>query len=148
MSATIRAATPDDHGWIVSVVDDWWGRAVSTAVPRLFLDHFSSTSFVAEIDSRPVAFLIGFMSPSAADVAYVHFVGVDPEHRSRSLGRQLYEEFFESARSQGRSQVWAITNSVNEASISFHRRIRFEVSDPIDGYDRPGTAHVRFSRQI
>jgi len=144
----LRTATPDDHGWIVSVVDAWWGRAVSNAVPRLFLDHFFSTSVVAEIDDTPVAFLIGFMSPSAPEVAYVHFVGVDPDHRSASLGRQLYQWFFMLARSHGRSQVWAITNAVNEGSIAFHRRMGFAVSDPIDGYDRPGVAHVRFSRQI
>ena len=121
---------------------------MSGAVPRLFLDHFYSTSFVAEIDSEPVAFLVGFISPSVPDVAYVHFVGVDPEHRSRSLGRQLYERFFDLARSHGCAQVWAITSAVNEGSISFHRRMGFEVSDPIDGYDRPGVAHVRFSRGI
>jgi hypothetical protein len=78
---TIRTAKPDDHVWIVSVVDGWWGRAESNAVPRLFLDHFYATSFVAEIGSKPVALLIGFVSPSVADVACVHFVGVDPEHR-------------------------------------------------------------------
>jgi L-amino acid N-acyltransferase YncA len=64
------------------------------------------------------------------------------------LGRRLYEQFFDVARSHGCTEVRAVTNAVNEGSISFHRRIGFEVSDPIDGYDRNGVAHVRFSRQI
>ena len=117
-------------------------------MPRLFLDHFHSTSLVVELDGQPAGFLIGFVSPSVPNVAYIHFVGVDPAHRAKSLGRQLYRRFFESARTQGCSQVWAITNAVNEGSIAFHHRLGFEVSDPIDGYDRPGVAHVRFSRRI
>jgi ribosomal protein S18 acetylase RimI-like enzyme len=148
VSTTIRTARPDDHDWIVAVVDEWWGRAVSAGVPRLFLDHFNSTSFVVEVDRKPVGFLIGFVSPSAPNVAYIHFVGVDPDHRSMSFGRQLYHRFFELARTHGCTQVSAITNAVNEASILFHRRMGFEVSDPMDGYDRPGVAHVRFTRRI
>lgn len=145
---TIRAARPDDHEWIVEVVDEWWGRPVSTSVPRLFLDHFHSTSLVVELDGEPVGFLIGFVSPSLPNVAYIHFVGVDPVHRAKAFGRQLYRRFFESARTHGCSEVWAITNAVNEGSIAFHRRMGFEVSEPIDSYDRPGVAHVRFSRGI
>ena len=148
VSTTIRAARPDDHDWIVEVVDEWWGRPVSASVPRLFLDHFHSTSLVVEHGGGPAGFLIGFVSPSVRDVAYIHFVGVDPVHRAKSFGRQLYYRFFESARAQGCSQVWAITNAVNEGSIAFHQRMGFEVSDPIDGYDRPGVAHVRFNRRI
>ena len=148
VSTTMRTARPDDHDWIVGVVDDWWGRAVSTSVPRLFLDHFHSTSLVAELDREPVGFLIGFASPSVPTVAYIHFVGVDPAHRTKSLGRQLYHRFFELVRGYGCLSVWAITNAVNDDSIAFHRRMGFEVSDPIEGYDRPGIAHVRFTRRI
>ncbi len=148
MTITIRPARPEDHRWIVSVVDHWWGRPVAAAVPRLYLDHFYSTSLVAERGTEPVGFLIGFMSPSQADVAYVHFVGVDPGHRSLSLGHRLYERFFEMAKSDARTTVFAVTNALNDGSIRFHRRMGFDVSEPIDGYDRPGIAHVRFSRKI
>lgn len=148
MSELLRSAKPGDHGWIVSVIDDWWGRPVARAVPKLFLEHFHSTSLVAEVEQVPVGFLIGFVSPSVPEAAYIHFVGVDPKHRARNLGRTLYERFFDIARSHGRTEVAAITNPINEGSIAFHRRLGFEVSDPIDGYDRPGVAHVRFHRQI
>ncbi len=130
------------------MVDEWWGRPVSARVPRLFLDHFHSTSLVVELDDEAVAFLIGFVSPSIPNVAYIHFVGVDPAHRAKSFGRQLYHRFFETARTHDCSQVWAITNNVNESSITFHHRMGFEVSDLIDSYDRPGVAHVRFRRGI
>ncbi|MGW2222269.1 hypothetical protein ACWCSD_45380, partial [Nonomuraea sp. NPDC001684] len=33
----LRPAEPDDHGRIVAVLDDWWGRPISAGLPRLFL---------------------------------------------------------------------------------------------------------------
>lgn len=72
-----RTAAPEDHAWIVRVVDAWWERPVARAIPRLFLDHFHRTSFVAEEEGRPV----GFLSPSSPEQACIHFVGVDPAVR-------------------------------------------------------------------
>lgn len=121
---------------------------MSAGVPRLFLDHFHSTSLVAEMDDRPVGFLIGFMSPSVPTAAYIHFVGVDPQHRREAIGRQLYLAFFDLATSEGRREVCAITSAVNHGSISFHARMGFDVSEPIPDYDGPGTLHVAFSRRL
>ena len=95
-----------------------------------------------------VAFLIGFLSPSKGDEAYIHFVGVDPAFRRHGIGAALYERFFELARQGGRSRVKAITGSINTASIAFHGELGFRVSAPIDGYDRPGAEHVVFTREI
>ena len=143
-----RTARPDDHGWISRVVDDWWGRPIVAAIPRLFLDHFWSTSTVVEDGGRPVAFLVGFVSPSQPEQAYIHFVGVDPAHRGAGHGRALYERFFALAGERGASEVSAITSPVNTASIAFHRAMGFDVSDPIDGYDSPGEARVHFHRTL
>ena len=143
-----RPAVAEDHRWMIEVVDDWWGRPVARSLPRLFLDHFHRTSFVVEESGRPIAFLIGFLSPSKGDEAYIHFVGVDTAFRRHGIGAALYERFFELARQGGRGQVRAITASVNTASIAFHRELGFKVSAPIDGYDRPGAVHVVFTREI
>lgn len=59
------------------VVVDWWGRPIVASLPRLFLDHFWSTSTVVDDDGRSVAFLVGFLSPSEPGQAYIHFVGID-----------------------------------------------------------------------
>ncbi|AEH08933.1 hypothetical protein FsymDg_1467 [Candidatus Protofrankia datiscae] len=83
----VRVARPEDYDDIVSVVDDWWGRPVSTGLPRLFLDHFHSSSRVGE-DSRGLAgFLVAFLSPAQPGVGYVHFVGVRPDRRGAGLAR-------------------------------------------------------------
>jgi ribosomal protein S18 acetylase RimI-like enzyme len=145
---TLRTATPADYDRIAAVLDDWWGRPVGHALPRLFLDHFHATSTVAEAGPGLAGFLIGFLSPSLPDAAYIHFVGVHPEHRGEGLARVLYERFFALAAADGRAVVRAVTAPVNAASIAFHTALGFAVSGPISGYDGPGDVKVRFERSL
>ncbi|ACY95927.1 GNAT family N-acetyltransferase [Thermomonospora curvata] len=136
----LRPAEPADYDAIVAVMDDWWGRPVRAALPRLFLDHFHRTSIVAEHDGD----LVGFLSPSAPEVAYIHFVGVDPRFRGRGLARRMYRRFFELARSDGRSVVQAITSPHNHGSIAFHTALGFTVTGPVPGYNGPSADRVVF----
>ena len=145
---TVRAARPDDYDWIIRVVDDWWGRPMTQHLPRLFLDHFHSTSIVVEEGGQPVAFLVGFMSPSQPTIAYVHFIAVHPDHRRGGTASDLYDQFSQMAGAAGCTEVHAITGAINEVSIAFHGRIGFTASDPIDGYDGPGTSLVTFTRPV
>ena len=144
----IRGAVPGDYDAIVRVVDDWWGREIAKILPRLFLDHFFATSSIIESDGQMVAFLVAFFSPSRADEAYIHFVGVHPDHRSAGLARELYEQFFERAARDGRVRVSAITGPVNTGSMAFHERMGFTVEGPIADYNQPGTAHMYFERPL
>ena len=143
-----RMAVPEDHGWIARSVDAWWGRPVSNALPRLFLDHFHRTSFVSELGQRPVGFLIGFMSPSIPEAAYIHFVGVDPDHRRFGIARSLYALFFDLAKQNGRTIVKAITSPTNTDSITYHAMMGFSVSEPVDCYDRPDVPRVVFTKEL
>jgi ribosomal protein S18 acetylase RimI-like enzyme len=145
---TVRPARPDDYEWIICVCDDWWGRPIAHNLPRLFLDHFHSTSFVTSVDGVDVAFLVGFLSPSQPHIGYIHFIGVHPDHRRDGTARDLYERFFHLASGAGCTEVHAITGVVNTGSIAFHGRMGFEVSDPIEGYHGPGTALVHFRRPV
>ena len=145
---SLRAATAADYDRIVAVVDDWWGRPVRHALPRLFLDHFHDTSLVAEQGGELVGFLVGFMSPSKPDSAYIHFVGVNPRSRGNGLARHLYETFFARAGIEGRRVVRAVTAAHNSASIAFHTAMGFTVTDPILGYDGPSDVKVLFQREL
>ncbi|MFC4112255.1 GNAT family N-acetyltransferase [Nonomuraea zeae] len=144
----LRSAVPSDYDAIAAVIDDWWGRPILGALPRLFLDHFHRTSLIAESPAGMAGFLIGFMSPSAADEAYIHFVGVDPGARASGVARAMYERFFDLARGNGRHVVKAITAPVNTVSQDFHRRMGFTVSEPVPGYNGPGTSLVTFARAL
>ena len=145
---TVRAARPADYDAIIAVVDDWWGRAMSAGLPRLFLDHFFDTSLIAEHDGELAGFLIGFLSPSQPEQAYIHFARVAPGWRRTGLARRLYEQFFDRARHDGRFVIKAITSPQNGPSIAFHQAMEFAVSDPIRDYDGPSLDRVVFVREI
>jgi ribosomal protein S18 acetylase RimI-like enzyme len=145
---TTRMARADDYDAIAAVLNDWWGRPVLGALPRLFLDHFHRTSLVIDGPDGPLAFLVGILSPSKPEHAYIHFAGVSPAARQRGLARRLYEEFFDLARADGRRVVSAVTAPVNSGSIAFHRSMGFTVTGPVTGYDGPGRDFVIFSRDL
>lgn len=146
---SLRTARAADYDRIIAVVDEWWGRPVHRALPRLFLDHFHDTSFIAERSGGELAgFLVGFGSPAQRDCAYIQFVGVAPEERRSGLARSLYRAFFGVAAKDGRRVVRAVTAPVNSGSIAFHTAMGFTVTGPIDGYDGPSSAKVLFERPL
>ena len=133
-----RRPTEADYVPIVTVVDDWWGgRAMAELLPRLWLQHFTGTSWLAETDDgRLAGFLVGFLSPDHPDTAYCHMVATNPNLRGRGLGRQLYERFFADARADRRTRVVAITWPGNRPSLAFHRALGFELEQG------PGTQNL------
>lgn len=146
----IRHAEPSDYGRVIGVVNTWWGgRQMAPMLPKLFFLHFEGTSFVAEDDDGELAgFLVGFLSQTHADEAYVHFVGVDPRQRGSGLGRQLYERFFDAVRAEGRSLVRCVTSPANADSVAFHESIGFTVDRVEENYDGSGEARVLLVRQV
>jgi len=136
----IRHARPSDYGRVIGRVNVWWsGREMAPMLPQLFFLHFEGTSFVAETgDDDLVAFLCGFLSQTEPEEAYIHFVGVSPEHRGEGVGRLLYERFFDAVRAQGRSVVRCVTSPLNRGSIAFHEALGFEVDRVVNDYDGPG----------
>lgn len=143
-----RSARPGDYDAIAAVVDQWWGRPVLASLPRLFLDHFHRTSLVVDGPAGPEAFMIGILSPSQPERAYIHFVGVAPRARGRGLARALYEEFFALARNDGSRLVNAVTAAGNSGSVGFHRSMGFTVSGPVADYHGPGRDLVVFERLL
>ena len=118
-------------------------------LPKLFFVHFEGTSFVAEDEEgRLAGFLVGFVSQTDPAEAYVHFVGVSPEHRGSGLGRELYERFFAAARDQGRTTVHCVTSPVNESSLAFHEALGFERDRVVEDYDGPGEDRVLLVKRL
>jgi len=134
---TFRRPIPDDYERVMAVMVDWWGgRDLRSMLPRIFFEHFRSTSLVAEFEDELIGFLVGFACADHAGEAYIHFVGVHPAWRTAGLGRDLYRRFFGVARAQGRTVVRAVTAPVNKGSIAFHTALGFVIlpgDDEIDG---------------
>lgn len=154
----VRQLQPSDYRPVITVIDEWWaGRQMADMLPRLFFEHFTDTSFVVERDGKLIAFLVGFVSQARQGEAYIHFVGVRPGERSRGLGRRLYEHFFAAVRARGCTKVRSVTAPVNHGSVSFHRRMGFDI-EPGDttfdgigvasGYDGDGQDRVRFVKHL
>lgn len=149
-TSTIRAATGADQERIVAVIDVWWGgREMSGLLQPLFLENFAGTSLVAETPDRQLTgFLVGFVSADDPTVAYVHFIGVAPDHRGQGLGRQLYGQFDASVAEFGVRRTRCVTSVVNTGSVAFHEAIGFSVdgNKPDPGVD--GDAYVQLSRDV
>lgn len=154
----IRNVQPSDYPPIISVINAWWGgRKMSDMLPRLFFEHFCGTSFIVEHDDKIVGFLIGFLSQTLPDQAYIHFVGVHPDYRKQGIGRELYERFFMLMRQNNCKVVRCVTSPVNTSSVAFHTRMGFQIvpqDTSMDGipycadYDGLGEHRVLFVRQI
>lgn len=131
----IRNLEPEDYSPVIAVVDEWWGgRHMTDMLPKLFFNHFRDTSFAIEEQGEVIAFLVGFVSQTHPNQAYIHFVGVHPEHRKGGLGARLYERFFTAVRDRGCSSVRCVTSPVNTGSIAFHRRMGFETEEATGEY--------------
>ncbi|MDQ2884240.1 MAG: GNAT family N-acetyltransferase [Actinomycetota bacterium] len=144
----LRVARPADYDRIAAVIDDWWGRPVRASLPRLFLDHFWTTSRVAEDDFGLAGFLVAFVSPSEPEIAYLHVVGVRPDRRRSGLAESFYGAFLVYATSVGCGEARAVTAPGNEGSIRFHRRLGFDVSAPVPNYNGAGRPMVIFTRAL
>jgi GNAT superfamily N-acetyltransferase len=138
---TFRRPTEADYPAIIRVIDDWWGgRDLSRLLPRLWLQHFTGTSWLAEgLDGRIAGFLIGFLSPDHADTAYCHMIATNPNLRRRGLGLALYERFFADARTAGRSVVKAASRSPSTARSGSKSTKVLGVSGYTERLPGPGT---------
>jgi GNAT superfamily N-acetyltransferase len=112
---------------MIRVLDEWWGgRHMSNMLPKLFFVHFCETSFIAETNQGRIGFLIGFLSQTQAEEAYIHFVGVHPDFRKQGVGSALYRQFFQTVQKLDRVRVKCVTSPINKDSISYHLRLGFQ----------------------
>ena len=154
----IRTAAESDYNEVISVINDWWGgRKMADMLPHLFFKHFTDTCFILEEKGEMVGFLVGFISQTHPDQAYIHFFGVSPSKRRQGYGRKAYQFFFDMARQRGCKSVHSVTSIVNKNSIAYHTGMGFQIEEGdrlIDGisvhtdYDGKGIDLVVFSRMI
>jgi len=154
----IRPVKSSDYYVISPLINDWWGgRNMSDMLPKLFFDHFTHTSFIAEKENHIVGFLIGFLSQTHINEAYIHFVGVHPKYRKHKIGNQLYESFFNVVKQNGRNIVRCVTSPVNKGSIAYHTKMGFKIEKgdkEIEGvsvnsdYDGPNQDRILFVKYL
>ena len=154
----IRHLHPTDIEMILPVMNQWWGgREMTHLLPRYLFDHFHNTSYVIEYNNRLVGFIIGFLSQTEQQTAYIHLVGVDPAHRRKGIAQELYDKFFLQMNTCGIKEVRCITSPINKKSISYHTALGFNIvpgDKSLDGvpvhsnYDGKGNERVLFRKAL
>jgi L-amino acid N-acyltransferase YncA len=92
--------------------------------------------FTAIVDSQIVALLIGFVSKTYPDQAYLHVHNVHSARRGEGFVRLLHGHFFGTAASLGCRTVHGVTALANRNSVDFHHRMGFSLLESdfkIDG---------------
>jgi ribosomal protein S18 acetylase RimI-like enzyme len=135
---TFRRPTATDHPRVVDVLDEWWGgRRMRAYLPRLWLEHFSGTSWIAERpDGRLEGFVVAFLSQDDPSTGYVHMIGANPNRRRAGVGRALYGRAFADLAERGARRVTAVTWPGNRQSVAFHEALGFRIDDG------PGTQKI------
>ena len=135
---TFRRPTEADHPRLADVIDEWWGgRRMRALLPRLWLQHFSGTSWVVERpDGRLEGFVVAFVSHDDPSTGYVHMIAANPNRRRSGVGRALYERAFADLAAHGARRVTAVTWPGNRQSVAFHLAMGFRIDDS------PGTQKI------
>lgn len=104
----------------------WPSFLERNSIYHIFCKHFSDTCFVAELDGGVRGFLLGFLSQTNRDQAYIHLVAVDPDCQRRGIARTLYQTFTQAVRKMGRRRINLIVNPDNIPSLAFHEGLGFQ----------------------
>jgi RimJ/RimL family protein N-acetyltransferase len=117
----IEKCTIKDFNEIISNISDFWGSDRTLHLHQSFLIHeFGNTAFIIKDKGNVIAYLFGFFSQTQS-LAYVHLIGVREKYQKHGLGKMLYDNFIEIAKSQNIHKIKAITKPINIKSINFHK---------------------------
>jgi L-amino acid N-acyltransferase YncA len=142
----IRGITKQDFDYVVSVFDHWWGGPSNEKASPFFFHELGEYALIAEEDGRVIGFLLGLVA-AGSRTGYVHLVGIDPNHRRRGVGKQLYQHFVERCRQAGLHELKAIGMVGHESSLRFHAALEFAARE-VNDYAGPGRARVVFTKQL
>jgi ribosomal protein S18 acetylase RimI-like enzyme len=142
-----RGITKADFDYIVSVLDRWWGGPSGERAHPVFFYELGNDALIAEEDGQIIGFLLGFITPAAPPVGYVHLVGIHPDQRRHGVGKALYEQFIERCKKAGVERLKAITTVGNEGSVRFHEALGFEAREVPD-YAGEGRARIVFTKAL
>src|SRR5688572_20498060 len=123
----LRRPEPDDYPRVVRVLDDWCGTPrAHVLLPRLWFEHFSSTSTLAyAADGSLAGFVVGFASPDRPHEGVIVVAGTNPNIRRRGVGRRLHEAFVDDMRPRGVTRILESVWPANRGEVEFLEAMGF-----------------------
>jgi ribosomal protein S18 acetylase RimI-like enzyme len=131
------------------------------SIYHMFTKFFRNTSFIVEDHDggKIMGFLLGFISQTDPNNAYIHFFCVKPGFKKEGIATRLLQNFFEVLRNNGCRKVYLITKPRNKVEVEFYKTLGFKVygndkTIVIDGlkvikdYNGPGEHRIIFFRLI
>lgn len=85
-------------------------------------DNFTSRSWVAEMDSRVVALMVGWM---IVDELHVATIATHPDYRTRGIGKKLLLHALHAARDEGATRSFLEVREGNAVAIQMYRSLGF-----------------------
>ena len=143
----IRRLEKADYDYVVSVLDRWWGGPAGQRALPVFFYELGHHALAAESAGSIIGFLFGFITHSPPPSGYVHMVGIDPEHRRRGVGHELYARFVAKCTEQGVVRLKAIAAVGDDGAVRFHEAMGFTAREVTD-YAGPGRTRVVFERDL
>ena len=146
----VRSLTSADFAEARAVADAWFERPVGLTMHRLFFDQLGPSGLRAAAAGDPgrmLGVLLGFASQADPDLAYIHFVMVDPKVRGQGVARTLYEEFGRRMAVAGCRRVRTLAAPTNGRSLRFHESLGF-TGVFVSEYVGPGQDRIVFERSI
>ena len=153
---TPTLCTLEDFNQIFADIADFWGHDRTLYLHHpMYVREFGNTAYVIKDGDTVAAYLFGFLSQTRPS-AYVKFIAVRQAYRNRGLARRLYAHFIAYAKTQGCTEIRAITTPANADSIAFHRALGFALlGEPnedgipiIPDYAGPARPRVLFRRPL
>jgi GNAT superfamily N-acetyltransferase len=143
-----RPLVADDFMAARAVADAWFGHPVGLTLHRLFFDQLGPHGvWIARSDGAPAGFLLGLVSESEPDLAYVHLHAVDPLLRGRGVGAALYRAFGVRAAGRGCTRIRALAAPHRAGSLAFHEALGFAGPVRTD-YLGPGEDRIVLERAL
>ena len=151
----VNCSKSDFNQILLEITEFWEDDRILSVHHPMFIYEFGNSAYVIKEGDTVIAYLFGFISQTTP-AAYVHLIGVRQYHRRRNLAHRLYDHFISFARTQGCTQIKAITSPTNTQSIAFHKSIGMELTgNPnedgipvVNDYSGPGSHRVVFQKDI
>jgi ribosomal protein S18 acetylase RimI-like enzyme len=134
-TARVRPLDELDIGGIVRIDERISGRYrpdVWEARVMYYLRRDPEASRVAEVDGRVVGFMLGDMRAGEFGIetpsGWIERFGIDPDHRGRDLGRQLFAAIVDHFRASGATTVRTLVDAKDDGVLGFIQALGFTPS--------------------